>query len=931
MNTNNYKKSRNYLFRQYIPVWLTIIIGTLLSGIGFAVVRNWEDQKNAIEFQSLAIDRVHHIEEKIRQKVDVLFSIRSFYQSSEEVNRNEFKQFAKTFLFRMPSIQALEWIPRVPASERTEYELRAQEDGYSDFQFTQRNEIGEIVRASVKAEYFPAYFVEPYKGNERVLGFDLSSDATRILALEKARDNGKAIATPKIKLLQQIKEQNGFLIFLSIYQKDSINNSVADFRKNLEGFVLGVFSIENLIKNSLDEFHGQDDKIDIYIYDNSTNLESEKFLYFYSYNKSGNGSENISEADALAELKLATSDSEIKVIETIQVADREWLFLLKPGQAYLKQKKSWNSWLFLLFSLLFTTAIGAYLSSNIDRTKQIEIVVKERTQELFKTNQELEKARDDALAATHAKSDFLATMSHEIRTPMNGVIGMTSLLLNTPLSEQQKDFVETIRSSGDSLLTIINDILDFSKIDSGKLDLEYQPVLISNCIEEILDLLSPLAHKKGLEVAYYINSDTPKSVITDVTRLRQILTNLLSNAIKFTDAGEVILKVNAQDISQQNNQLKNTRESDLVYEIEFSIMDTGIGIAKEKQQILFQSFSQVDASTTRKYGGTGLGLVISKRLSEMMGGKMWLDSELGKGSKFYFTIKAKVALIPTNLDLVRHEVKFEDKQVLIVDDNATNRKILNLQTKSWGMQPYLVGSASEALKLLRQENPFSVAILDLQMPEMDGLQLAEEIRKLSHCQDLSLILLSSSGIPSKSDLLPQINFVAILQKPIKQSQFYQVLLGIFQEQPIKLTKKTLADKTTEIPNLAEELPLQILLAEDNRVNQKVALNILKRLGYLADVAANGLEVLEALKLQKYDIILMDMQMPEMDGLAATRKIYEQFYPTECPYIIALTANAMESDRQLCFDAGMNDYLSKPIRIQELILVLRKYQTDKELM
>ncbi|MGB3511337.1 MAG: CHASE domain-containing protein [Microcoleaceae cyanobacterium] len=931
MNTNNYKKSQNYLLRQYRPVWLTIIIGTLLSGIGFAVVRNWESQKKSIEFHSLAIDNVHHIEEKIRQKVDVLFSIKSFYQSSEEVNRDEFKQFVESFLSRMQSIQALEWIPRVPASERAEYELRAQKDGYSDFQFTQRNEIGNIVRASLKAEYFPAYFVEPYQGNERVLGFDLSSDVSRLLALEKARDNGKAIATPKIKLLQEIKDQNGFLIFLPIYQKDSINNSVADFRKNLEGFVLGVFSIENLIKNSLDKFHGQSNKIEIYIYDNSTSLESEKFLYFYSSNRNGNYSENISEAEALAQLKLAASDSEIKVIETIQVADREWLFLLKPSQAYIKQQKSWNSWLFLVFSLLLTAAISAYLSSNIDRTQQIEIVVKERTQELFKTNQELEKARDDALAATHAKSDFLATMSHEIRTPMNGVIGMTSLLLNTPLSDQQKDFVETIRSSGDSLLTIINDILDFSKIDSGKLDLEYQPVLIGNCIEEILDLLSPLAHGKGLEVAYYIHPDTPKSVITDVTRLRQILTNILSNSIKFTDAGEVILKVNAKDISQQNNQLENTAESDLVYEIEFSVMDTGIGIAKEKQQVLFQSFSQVDASTTRKYGGTGLGLVISKRLSEMMGGKMWLDSELGKGSTFYFTIKAQVAPIPTNLDLVTQEVKFEDKQVLIVDDNATNRKILNLQTKSWGMQPHSAASALEALELLRQENTFSVAILDLQMPEMDGLQLAEEIRKLSHCQDLSLILLSSSGIPSKSDLLARINFAAILQKPIKQSQFYQVLLGIFQEQPIKFTKKTMGDKTTQIPNLAEELPLQILLAEDNRVNQKVALNILKRLGYLADVAANGLEVLEALKLRKYDIVLMDMQMPEMDGLAATRKIYEQFSPRELPYIIALTANAMESDRQLCFDAGMNDYLSKPIRIQELISVLRKYQTDRKLM
>ncbi|NEQ40310.1 MAG: response regulator [Okeania sp. SIO3I5] len=601
------------------------------------------------------------------------------------------------------------------------------------------------------------------------------------------------------------------------------------------------------------------------------------------------------------------------------------MFLLIPNQEYIKNKESWDSWLFLSLGLFLTAGISSYINTNINQTKKIKKLVTERTQELCKTNQELEKARDDALAATRAKSYFLATMSHEIRTPMNGVIGMTSLLLNTQLSAQQKDFVETIRTSGDSLLTIINDILDFSKIDSGKLELEYQPVLISNCIEEVLDLLSPVAHKKGLEIAYYISPVTPKTVITDMTRLRQILTNLLSNAIKFTDFGEVILNVNTKDIYPQNNQLENAEKCDLGYEIEFSVRDTGIGIAKDKQEILFQSFSQIDSSTTRKYGGTGLGLVISKRLSEMMGGKMWLDSELGKGSTFYFTIKAKVAPTITNINLIPGQVKFDDKQVLIVDDNATNRKILHLQTQSWGIQPNSVASASEALQLLQQENPFSLAILDLKMPEIDGLELAKEICQLRQCQDLPLILLSSSNLALTSDLLSQINLAATLQKPIKPSQLYQVLLSIFQERPIELTKKVPNDKTTEIPELAEELPLRILLAEDNRVNQKVAINILKKLGYLADVAANGLEVLNALKLQKYDIILMDMQMPEMDGLAATMKINEQFLPAEIPYIIAVTANAMERDKQLCFDAGMNDYLSKPIRIKELIEILRKYQ------
>lgn len=916
----------NYLSKQYLPVWLTIVIGTLLSGTGFAIIKNWESQKISIEFQSLALDRVHQLEDTIKEEIiDVLLSLKSFYQSSEEVNREEFQQFVSYFLYKMPSIQALEWVPYVPANEREKYELKAQKDGYSNFKFTQRNEVGKIIRSRLKAEYFPVYFVEPYQGNEKALGFDLASNPNRLAALEKARDSGKAIATSKIQLVQKTENTDGFLIFQPIYRKQSINNSIADFRKNLQGFIVGVFSIKELFEKSLDEFSTQGDEFDIYIYDSSASTDSEKFLYFNSSKKEENYSNDITAADALGKLKLAASDSGINFIKTVEVGGRKWLFLLIPNQEYIKNKESWDSWLFLLLGLFLTAGISSYINTNINQTKKIKKLVTERTQELSQTNKELEKARDDALAATRAKSYFLATMSHEIRTPMNGVIGMTNLLLNTQLSDQQKDFVETIRTSGDSLLTIINDILDFSKIDSGKLELEYKPVLISNCIEEVLDLLSPIAHQKGLEIAYYISPATPTSIITDLTRLRQILTNLLSNAIKFTDVGEVILKVDAKDISPQDNQLENPEKCDLVYEIEFSVKDTGIGIAKDKQQILFQSFSQVDTSTTRKYGGTGLGLVISKRLSEMMGGKMWLDSELGKGSKFYLTIQAKVAPTITNINLIPGQVKFDDKQVLIVDDNATNRKILHLQTQSWGMQPHSVASASEALKLLQKEHPFSLVILDLKMPEMDGLELAKEICQLRQCQDLPLILLGSSGLPLTSDLLSQINFAATLQKPIKPSQLYQVLLGIFQEQPIKLTKKVPNDKTTEIPELAEELPLRILLAEDNRVNQKVALNILKSLGYLADVAANGLEVLKALKLHKYDVILMDMQMPEMDGLAATMKINEQFLPAEIPYIIAVTANAMESDKKLCFDVGMNDYLSKPIRIKELIEVLRKYQ------
>ena len=532
--------------------------------------------------------------------------------------------------------------------------------------------------------------------------------------------------------------------------------------------------------------------------------------------------------------------------------------------------------------------------------------------------EELERSRDKALAGTRAKSEFLATMSHEIRTPMNGVIGMTGVLLNTNLTPQQIDFVETIRSSGDALLTIINDILDFSKIESGKLELEKQPFVLRNCIEDVLDLLATKAAEKGLELAYQISPSTPQAIMGDMTRLRQILLNLLSNAVKFTDTGEVIVSVSASILEGQN------------YQLQFSVRDTGIGIPDHKRERLFQPFSQVDASTTRKYGGTGLGLVVSKRLSEIMGGTMWVESKVDHGSTFYFTM-----IIPSAPDFApvkteEYHLQLAGKKLLIVGDNATNRKILTLQAQSWGMESFAAQSGFEALEWLRQNPHFDLAILDMQMPEMDGLTLAAKIRQLPRYQDLPLVMLTSIGMSEVSKKAQDLNFAAFLNKPIKQSQLYNVLSGILVDVTIRWESSQ--SKSCQIEtNLAQKFPLRILLAEDNLVNQKVALNILQRMGYRADIAANGFEVLEALYRQSYDVVLMDVQMPEMDGLTATRQICSQWKRDQRPQIIAMTANAMEGDRELCLEAGMDNYLSKPIRIQELIEVLEKCHSNQEIV
>ncbi|MEO6053658.1 MAG: response regulator, partial [Chthoniobacterales bacterium] len=580
---------------------------------------------------------------------------------------------------------------------------------------------------------------------------------------------------------------------------------------------------------------------------------------------------------------------------------REWTYICKDGT----HKK-----VELSVTVLRSTnnEVTGFLGTAIDITerKNLEQAKRAAAELLTERNKQLEIVTAQAQAHARAKAEFLSNMSHEIRTPLNAIIGMSELLLDVAVEQRQREYAETIRTSGDALLSLINDILDFSKIEAGQLEIEHIPVDLHECVESALDLVSAQATKKTLDLLYWIEPSVPAFILGDVTRLRQVLVNLVMNGVKFTERGEIFVRI---------SKVIGASGEDLLH---VSVHDTGVGIPADRQNRLFQAFSQVDASTTRRYGGTGLGLAICHRLVTLMKGRIWVESLPGKGANFQFEFPLEAAMVTApRVYQQGGSSELSGLRVLIVDDNETNRWIFQTQTTAWGMQARSTGKPLEALEWIERGDPFDLAILDAEMPNMDGYELAQKIRMHHISRKLPILILTSKG-DHRHDL-EKLGIKAHLTKPVKVAALYEevgsLLLGrrILRRADIARTKNL----------LSAECPLKILIAEDNPINQRVVTLLLERLGYRSEAVGNGLEVITAVQRSSFDIILMDVQMPEMDGLHAARELCHLYPDGGRPYIIALTADAEEGDREECLAAGMDDYLSKPVRSNKLAEILHR--------
>jgi signal transduction histidine kinase/DNA-binding response OmpR family regulator len=862
-------------------------------------------QAETARFERLTERAVATLHERFRSAAQVVYSARAMVDASDAVTPRAWADYvAATRRYFNEGIVGLGYVERIRRSEIEALEARERRDGQPDFR---------VERDSDRDELWVVTRIGPLDRNPGVLGRDVGGGTTRRSAAEQAMRTGEAVLSRHIGVIDGPHKVTGFLFFLPVYRPGYPIGTAAERTRALRGWVYASLRMDELTRG-LTETLG--DQVDLTIEEIGLRGERTRLL------------------DTTAPGAAPAPAPVEPITVTFEPGGSRWIlhFRARPGLDAFGDRVLPG---FVLAGGSVVSILAAAVALALLDSRRRALVLADRmTARLREANAQLETAITDARRsalearqASLAKSQFLATMSHEIRTPMNGVIGMAGLLLATPLTPAQREFAETIRTSGEALLAIINDILDFSKIESGRLTFEHDDFSLQTCVESTLDLLAVRAAEKRLDLLWEIAPGTPDALRGDEGRLRQVLLNLVGNAIKFTLAGEVVLSVEPEEGERAGILLR------------FSVRDTGVGIPPEAIPRLFEPFSQVDGSATRRFGGTGLGLAISKRLVEHMGGRVWVESEPGRGSVFHFTARFEPGSSCEAPAGGGRVTALAGRRLLVVDDSAASRRILSALAAGWGMIPHAVASGAEAMAWLDGGGRADAALVDLHMPGMDGEVLALALRRRPSHAGLPIVLIAPVGHVPAGCLAD-----ATVARPVKPRQLAEALVRVVgradaaleraphgasgtacgqeagSQAALSVVSSPVPDGT---PESAEGPSERILLAEDHPINRRVALHLLRSLGYAADVACDGAEALAALAGQRYDIVFLDVQMPEVDGTDVARRVATATEPAERPWLIAFTAGAMSGERERCREAGMDDFLAKPVRREDLAAALAR--------
>ncbi|HKY81661.1 MAG TPA: response regulator [Sphingobium sp.] len=860
--------------------WFAILVGVASLALTLGAWR-WlsQEQSRSIEteFTLEADQRAEGIKRQFATETNVVKALLGYYQGQQAISQGQFAAFAKVYLTGLSSLDSVQWVPHV--------------------------------RGGARAETFPILYAQSAMGSANdIIGFDWGSDPSARTAILAARSSGEINAAAHIKLPQMADGAPRIAVFAPVYDGVAEEMTVDERRAHFKGFVVAVLRIGDVIQSAVDLTPREG--VDLYLLDSAAPPARRVLLSILSP-----GSDRKRRPGTGAEMA-----GELFHSSSLVIGDSVFTIYSAATSGYGRKRLTSTPTIALAGGLAVTLILTIYLITLANQRARIEQVVaqrtaelrglntrlEERTMQLVTSEAELRSAKDKAEEATRAKSQFLANMSHEIRTPMNGVIGAAELLGDTKLTASQREYLYMVSQSADALLHLINDILDFSKIEAGRLELEHVAFNLRDELADTLQSFAARATEKGIELACHVALDVPDALEGDPYRLRQVVINLVGNALRFTDKGEVVV-----DIALDGKSDKEAR-------LRIAVSDTGPGIPPDKQQLIFEAFSQADSSFTRRFGGTGLGLTIASQLVQLMGGQLQLDSEVGRGSVFHFAIPFTLAEAqPTGQPI--EQPTLLGLPVLVVDDNATNRRILDEIIRGWGMKPLTVDSGPKALAALRNAvgigRPFRLVLLDMMMPGMDGFAVAQEIARGAEAERPAVIMLSSAQKDEMARRTGAVGIAAFLLKPVRQSELLEAIFAV-----LKVTVAAESHPPEPVPH--RQTPLHVLVAEDNAVNQRLALRLLEKRGHRVKIVGNGAQAVEAIGQEDFDVVLMDVQMPEMDGFQATAAIREQERTSgDHMPIIAMTAHAMRGDRERCLKAGMDDYISKPLRAEDFYQVV----------